>query len=70
MLVLQKYIYKLSDNKWQFETDKNGNGSLVFYFVNDNDPKDIKYVINYEFKVFLNQMYMAMWIFFFSKKFS
>ena len=48
---------KVSDNKWEFETDKNGTGSLVFNFVNNDDPKDIKYTVNYEFKVFLNQIF-------------
>ena len=48
---------KVSDNKWEFESDKNGTGSLVFNFVNNEDPKDIKYTVNYEFKVFLNQIF-------------
>ena len=48
---------KVSDNKWEFESDKNGTGSLVFNFVNNDDPKDIKYTVNYEFKVFFNQIF-------------
>ena len=50
---------KISDNKWKFETKKNGDASVIFNFVNDEVPSDIKYSIKYEFDVFFNQIFWS-----------
>ena len=50
---------KLSDNKWKFDPKKSGDASVVFNFVNDEDPTDIKYTVNYEFKIVLNQIFWS-----------
>ena len=50
---------KISDNKWKFETNKNGDASVVFNFVNNEDPSDIKYTVTYKFDVFFNQIFWS-----------
>ena len=50
-------VKKLSDNKWHFDSKKSGNASVIFKFVSNENPDDIKYTVNYEFKIFLNQIF-------------
>ena len=50
---------KLSDNKWEFNTGKSGDAVVEFNFVSDSNPNDIKYTINYEFKIVLNQIFWS-----------
>ena len=50
---------KISDNKWKFDTNKNGDASVVFNFVNNEDPSDIKYTVTYKFDVFFNQIFWS-----------
>ena len=49
-------LEKISENKWSFNADKNGYDNIMFNFVN-NETGDIKYNINYKFKIRFNNIF-------------